>query len=120
MTDSQTLLAEYAKTGSEDAFRELVKGYIGLVYSSALRLVHGDTHLAQDVTQLVFIDHQLSSSRGLFYLCVAKNLLNDAAGLVVGNVLLLAVEEISQFSMIEAEEVQQGGMVMIRTYRIIT
>ena len=56
MTDSQTLLAEYARTGSEAAFRDLVKGYIGLVYSSALRLVHGDTHLAEDVTQLVFID----------------------------------------------------------------
>src|SRR5882672_5664996 len=56
MTDSQTLLAEYARTGSEDAFRDLVKRYIGLVYSSALRLVHGDTHLAEDVTQLVFID----------------------------------------------------------------
>src|SRR6266705_855862 len=56
MTDSQTLLAEYARTGSEAVFRELVKRYIGLVFSSALRLVHGDTHLAEDVTQLVFID----------------------------------------------------------------
>src|SRR6266436_1828793 len=56
MTDSQTLLAEYARTGSEAAFRDLVKRYIGLVYSSALRLVHGDIHLAEDVTQLVFID----------------------------------------------------------------
>src|SRR5207247_3590212 len=66
MTDSQTLLAEYARTGSEAAFRDLVKRYIGLVYSSALRLVHGDTHLAEDVTQLVLIDlarkaHGLSS-----------------------------------------------------------
>ena len=39
MTDSQTLLAEYARTGSEAAFRDLVNRYIGLVYSSALRLV---------------------------------------------------------------------------------
>ena len=39
MTNSQTLLAEYARTGSEAAFRNLVKRYIGLVYSSALRLV---------------------------------------------------------------------------------
>src|SRR5260370_25215796 len=56
MTDSQTLLAEYARTGSEAAFRDLVNRYIGLVYSTALRLVHGDTHLAEDVTQLVFTD----------------------------------------------------------------
>src|SRR5436190_7901706 len=56
MTDSQTLLDEYARTGSEAAFRDMVSRYIGLVYSSALRLVRGDIHLAEDVTQLVFID----------------------------------------------------------------
>jgi hypothetical protein len=46
MTDSQTLLAEYVRTGSDSAFRELVTRYLGLVYSTALRLVDGDTHLA--------------------------------------------------------------------------
>jgi RNA polymerase sigma factor (sigma-70 family) len=56
MTDSQTLLAEYARAGSESAFRELVTRYIGLVYSTALRLVDGDTHLAEDVAQTVFMD----------------------------------------------------------------
>jgi RNA polymerase sigma factor (sigma-70 family) len=55
MTDSQTLLAEYAVNGSESAFRELVTRYINFVYSVALRLVGGDTHLAEDVTQTVFI-----------------------------------------------------------------
>ncbi len=55
MTDSQTLLAEYAKNGSESAFRELVTRYLNFVYSVALRLVGGDTHLAEDVTQTVFI-----------------------------------------------------------------
>jgi RNA polymerase sigma factor (sigma-70 family) len=56
MTDSQQLLAEYVRTGSEPAFRELVSRYINLVYSVALRLTCEDSHLAQDVTQMVFAD----------------------------------------------------------------
>src|SRR5262245_52182732 len=56
LTDSQSLLREYVKSGSEPAFRELVERYIDLVYSAALRLADGDTHLAQDVTQTVFAD----------------------------------------------------------------
>jgi RNA polymerase sigma factor (sigma-70 family) len=56
MTDSQALLAEYVKNGSEPAFRELVERYVGLVYCTALRLVSGDTHLAEDVSQIVFAD----------------------------------------------------------------
>ena len=56
MTDSQKLLAEYVKNGSEPAFRELVTRYIDLVYSAAVRLVDGDTHLAEDVAQTVFLD----------------------------------------------------------------
>jgi RNA polymerase sigma factor (sigma-70 family) len=55
MMDTQQLLAEYARTGSEAAFRELVARYINFVYSVALRLVGGDTQLAEDVTQTVFI-----------------------------------------------------------------
>ena len=55
MTDTQQLLAEYAVNGSEAAFRELVARYINFVYSVALRLVDGDTQLAEDVTQTVFI-----------------------------------------------------------------
>jgi hypothetical protein len=47
MTESQTLLAEYVRTGSETAFRELVARYVELVYSTALRLVEGDTHRAE-------------------------------------------------------------------------
>jgi RNA polymerase sigma factor (sigma-70 family) len=56
MNESQTLLSEYGRTGSEAAFRELVARYLGLVYATALRLVGGDTHLAEDVAQLVFVD----------------------------------------------------------------
>ena len=56
MTDSQRLLAEYVQTGSDAAFRELVTRYVGLVYSTARRLVDGDTHRAEDVAQIVFVD----------------------------------------------------------------
>ena len=54
MSDPQTLLAQYVDTGSETAFRELVTRYLDLVYSTALRQVHGDRHLAEDVSQIVF------------------------------------------------------------------
>ena len=56
MTDNQNLLAEYARNGSDAAFRELVTRYVALVYSTALRLVEGDTHRAEDVTQTVFVN----------------------------------------------------------------
>ena len=55
MMDTQQLLAEFAAAGSEAAFRELVARYLNLVYSTALRLVGGDTQLAEDVAQTVFI-----------------------------------------------------------------
>jgi RNA polymerase sigma factor (sigma-70 family) len=56
MTESQRLLADYLTNGSEVSFRELVEQYVGLVYSTAVRLLNGDTHLAQDVAQIVFVD----------------------------------------------------------------
>ena len=64
MTESQQLLAEYAENGSEEAFRELVKRYIDLVYSTARRLAGGDAHLAQDIAQTVFI-HLCHNARKL-------------------------------------------------------
>jgi RNA polymerase sigma factor (sigma-70 family) len=50
------LLAEYVRNGSEHAFCDLLRRYVDLVYSSAVRLVDGDTHLAEDVAQTVFVD----------------------------------------------------------------
>lgn len=53
LTDSE-LLRSYARDRSEPAFTELVRRHIDLVHSAALRMVR-DSHLAQDVTQNVFI-----------------------------------------------------------------
>src|SRR6185312_16833502 len=52
-TDAE-LLAEYAARQTEAAFAQLVERYIGLVHSVALRQV-GNKHLAEEVTQVVFI-----------------------------------------------------------------
>ena len=52
--DDRTLLQEYATTGSETAFEKLVSRHVRLIYSAALRQVH-DAHLAEEVTQAVFI-----------------------------------------------------------------
>ena len=56
MKEGQEWLAEYLRTGSEAAFREVVDRYLNFVYSVALRLVGGDSLLAEDVAQTVFIN----------------------------------------------------------------
>ena len=52
-TDQQ-LLRDYAGHRSETAFTELVGRHVDFVYSAALRMVR-DKHLAEDVTQEVFL-----------------------------------------------------------------
>lgn len=52
-TDSQ-LLRAYAENHSETAFAELVRRHVDFVYSAARRMVV-DPHLAEDVTQSVFV-----------------------------------------------------------------
>ena len=52
--DDLTLLREYARNNSEAAFSELVLRHINLVYSVTLRSVN-DAHLAEEITQTVFI-----------------------------------------------------------------
>jgi RNA polymerase sigma factor (sigma-70 family) len=52
--DDQELLRDYVQHGSEAAFASLVSRYIDFVYSAALRMVV-DPHLAEDVTQAVFL-----------------------------------------------------------------
>jgi RNA polymerase sigma factor (sigma-70 family) len=56
MPDDQQLLEHFIEHRSEAAFGELVERYVNLVYSTALRRTNFDTHLAQDVAQLVFTD----------------------------------------------------------------
>lgn len=54
MSDTNELLWAYVREGSEQAFNEIVRRHVDFVYSTALRKLAGDTHLAQDVAQTVF------------------------------------------------------------------
>src|SRR6185436_547244 len=53
---SEALLARFATTSAEEFFAELVQRHLAMVYRTALRLTRGNTHLAEDVGQIVFAD----------------------------------------------------------------
>ncbi len=55
MNDHARLLGRFADHGDQDAFAEIVRQKVDLVYGAALRQAGGDAHLAQDVTQAVFL-----------------------------------------------------------------
>lgn len=53
--DDPSLLREFIENHSDQAFAELVRRHLNLVYSRAMRIV-GDQVLAEEVTQMVFLD----------------------------------------------------------------
>ncbi len=56
------LLARYAGQHAEDAFAEIVRRHLGLVYSAALRQV-GSPQLAEEISQSAFIDLARQAAR---------------------------------------------------------
>lgn len=80
MVHDTELLRRYVADHSEAAFTELVQRHINLVYAAAVREMAGDTALAQDVCQAVFIElarkgfglTQHPALAGWLYSCVRK------------------------------------------------
>ncbi|MBE2214255.1 MAG: sigma-70 family RNA polymerase sigma factor [Opitutaceae bacterium] len=54
MVEDSELLHRFAREGDQSAFAELVTRHLDRAYAVALRGVGGDTHLAEDVAQIVF------------------------------------------------------------------
>lgn len=56
MNDDAELLRRYAGEGAEDAFAEVVRRHVDLVYGVALRQTRGNAGWAEEVAQAVFSD----------------------------------------------------------------
>lgn len=54
MADDAELLRDYVENHAGEAFAELVRRYVSLVYHAAQRQLNGDAHTAEEVTQKVF------------------------------------------------------------------
>ena len=54
MSDDSELIRRYAREADENAFATIVQRYVDLVFSAAVRMVQ-DPHLAQDISQTVFL-----------------------------------------------------------------
>ena len=86
--DDAALLRLYAEGDAQNAFAEIVRRNMDSVYSSALRRVGGNTHLAKDVAQDVFISlaqHARSLSQhklltGWFHLATRNAAANRVRG----------------------------------------
>src|SRR5688572_29637208 len=52
--DDAELLRRYAREGADDAFAEIVRRHVGLVYHAAARQLGSEAHAAEDVSQRVF------------------------------------------------------------------
>jgi RNA polymerase sigma factor (sigma-70 family) len=55
MIDDTSLLRRFVEQRTENAFAELVRQHLNLVYFSALRQTNGDTHRAEDAAQATFV-----------------------------------------------------------------
>ena len=64
MRDAAELLRGYADERCEASFAEFVRRHIDMVYHTALRRLNGNTHLAGEVVQSVFV-HAARKSRTL-------------------------------------------------------